>query len=247
MSAKVTTDKKAVLTETTGRKLIYSEKITIPKGTLKASAKLSLRFSINSTGGDKVVRDYDVQENAYIFYSEPVEDTSDQVTPAATTAPTPDTSTTGTSDEDKQTQTTVPEKGTKVTVNGAAYKVTATGKSKTVSYTKAKKNAKSVTIPKTVKIDGTTFKVTQITAKALKGNKKLTKVTIGKNVTTIGAKAFYGCKKLKTITIQGTALKKVGSKAFTGVPKKATAKVPKKKKSAYKKLLKKGGYKGKVK
>ena len=32
-----------------------------------------------------------------------------------------------------------------------------------------------------------------------KNNKKLTSVTIGKNITKVGKNAFKGCKKLKTI------------------------------------------------
>ena len=44
---------------------------------------------------------------------------------------------------------------------------------------------------------GETYKVVSIAPNAFKGIKKLTKVTIGKNVKMIGAKAFYGCKALK--------------------------------------------------
>ena len=137
-----------------------------------------------------------------------------------------------------------PAKGTKAVVSGTTYTVTGTG---TASYTAGKKNAASAVIPATVTIGGVSHKVTSVAASAFKGNQKLTKVTIGKNITTIGKNAFNGCKKLKTITVKTSVLKSVGSKAFTGVPKKATAKMPKAKKAAYKKLFKKGGYKGKVK
>ena len=80
-------------------------------------------------------------------------------------------------------------------------------------------------------------------AKAFKGNKKITNVTIGKNVKTIGASAFYGCKKLKKLTIKTKYLtsKSVGKKAFSGIYKKAIIKVPAGKKKSYKKLLKKHG------
>ncbi len=72
----------------------------------------------------------------------------------------------------------------------------------------------------------------------------LTKITIPSKVTKIGKQAFYNCKKLKTITIKTSSLKSVGSKAISGINKKATIKVPKKKLSAYKKLFKsKTGYK----
>lgn len=75
----------------------------------------------------------------------------------------------------------------------------------------------------------------------------LTKIIIPTNVSKIGKQAFYGCKKLKSITIKTTELtsKKVGSKAFKNIKKSATIKVPVKKLSAYKKLLKKKGIAGK--
>ncbi|MDY3855444.1 MAG: GLUG motif-containing protein, partial [Butyribacter sp.] len=65
----------------------------------------------------------------------------------------------------------------------------------------ANKNAKSVTIPATVKIKGVTCKVTGIADNAMKGSKKLTKAVIGSNVKTIGKNAFAGSKKLKTVKI----------------------------------------------
>ena len=53
-------------------------------------------------------------------------------------------------------------------------------------------------------------------------------------------KVFYGCKNLKNITIKTSKLtaKKVGSKAFKGIHKKAVIKVPKSKVKAYKTILK---------
>lgn len=100
------------------------------------------------------------------------------------------------------------------------------------------KKATKMNIPNTVKINGVTCTVAEVGAKIMKGNTKLTKVTLGKNVTTIGKQAFYGCKKLKTITIKSKVFKKVGSKAFKGIHEKAKIKVPKAKLSKYKKVLK---------
>ena len=76
----------------------------------------------------------------------------------------------------------------------------------------------------------------------------LTSITIPSKVSKIGKQAFYGCKNLKTITIKTTKLtnKNVGSKALKGISSKATIKVPKKKVSDYKKLLKKKGVSSKV-
>ena len=134
------------------------------------------------------------------------------------------------------------------------------------------KKAKTIIISATVKINGATYKVTKLADNAFKGNKTVTKVTVGSNiksigknafsgatklktvtvgkkVTKIGSNAFKGCKKLKTITIKSTKLtsKTVSKNAFKGISKEATIKVPKKKLSAYKKLFKSKGLSSKVK
>lgn len=151
------------------------------------------------------------------------------------------------------------------------YQVTSNGSdTKEVAYVSGDKTAKKVTIPSTVTINGVSYAVTEISADAFSGNKKLTnvtipstvttignnafknctklkKVTVPKNVTTIGSNAFKGCKKAKTITINSKKITKMGKNAFKGVSKNATIKVPKSKVEAYKKLLKKAGFKGTVK
>lgn len=156
----------------------------------------------------------------------------------------------------KATKVTVPAK---VTMNGITYKVVSIGK----NAFKKHKEIKKITIGSNVKTVGTD---------AFYGCKKLSTVSMGKNVTTIGNKAFYkctalakitipskvkkigkqafyGCKKLKNITIKSKKLtqKNVGSKAFKGIHKKATVKVPKSKVKTYKKLLKAKGITKKVK
>ena len=143
--------------------------------------------------------------------------------------------------------------GTKVkSKKGDTYKVTDTsGKTPEVKLTKsaAKKKAKTVVIPKTVKIDGVKYKVTSIAKEAFAGSKNLKKVVIGAEIENIGAKAFYNCPNLKLITIKSTGLtaKKVGAKAFAKIHKKAVVGVPKAKKAEYKKWLKKRGIGGKQK
>lgn len=163
--------------------------------------------------------------------------------------------------------------GTTFVVKSMKYKVTKfDGKSGEVSLvgtTKKKTDKKftKLTVAKSVKYNGYTFKVTKVGNKAFKGYKKLKSVvigsnvvtigkesfsgctslknvTVGKNVKTISSKAFYKCKKLKTITIKSKKLKSVGSKSITGINKKATIKVPSSKVKSYKKLFKaKTGYK----
>ncbi len=133
--------------------------------------------------------------------------------------------------------------GSTIVVKKVIYKVIKAGE---VTLVKATTGSK-FTVPATIKSGNTTLKVTQISKNAFKNNKKLKKVTIGKNVTVIGANAFAGCKKLKTIIIKTSKLKKVKSKAFKDIHAKATIKVPKKKFNAYKKLLKNKGQKKTVK
>lgn len=172
--------------------------------------------------------------------------------------------------------------GAQNVVGNATYVVT--GKQTVAFKGYEKKDATTVKIPTTIKINDKNFTVTEIAANAFKNNKKLKKVTIsgnikviGKNafqnctalktvaigskvttisdgafqgcskltkitipakVTKIGKNAFYNCKNLKSVTIKTNALKSVGKSAFKKIAKKATIKVPKKKYTAYKKLLK---------
>ena len=137
------------------------------------------------------------------------------------------------------------KKGTTLTVSSKKIKVKVTSSSKknpTVTITKfTDKKAKKLTIPATVKVKGVTYKVTAVSDKAFKGNKKLTTVTIGSNVTKIGKEAFSGCKNLKKITVTAGKLKTISKNAFKGINKKATITVKgtKKAKTALKKQLKK--------
>nr|MCR5797490.1 leucine-rich repeat protein [Eubacterium sp.] len=101
--------------------------------------------------------------------------------------------------------------------------------------------------PASAQISEKQTKVTEIKANAFKNNKKLKKITIGKDIKKIGKNAFYGCKNLKKIIIKTTKLtkKSVGKNAFAKINAKAKIKVPKKKLKAYKKILKARGVKGK--
>lgn len=131
-----------------------------------------------------------------------------------------------------------PKAGTKYTVSGSQYKVTKAG-AEVMLFT-TNKNAKSVTIPATIKVKGITYKVTSIGTKAFNGNKKLTKVTIGANIVKISNNAFFKCPALKSVTVKTTKLTKktADKKAFKGVNKKMVIKVPKKMKKVYAKIFK---------
>ncbi|WP_394912058.1 sugar-binding domain-containing protein [uncultured Robinsoniella sp.] len=160
----------------------------------------------------------------------------------------------------------VPKKNAVYTVSSLVYKVTkSSSKYGTVKVMKArKKTYTSISVPKTVKLNGYTFKVTEIYKNAFKNNtklktvkiadnvskigsyafagcKNLKSVTIGKGLKSIGSKAFYNDKLLKSIVIKSTKVNKVDSKAFSGIHKNAYINVPNKKASAYKKIFKNGG------
>lgn len=118
-------------------------------------------------------------------------------------------------------------------------KITSSSKNPTVVYMQPiNTKATSVTIPHTISIGGISYKVTAIGNDALKENKKLTKVTIGKNIATIGKNAFKNCSALKNIVVKTDKLKTVGSNALTGTNKKLVIQVSSKKLSVYKKYFK---------
>lgn len=140
------------------------------------------------------------------------------------------------------------------------------GQQYSVEYCGITGKIRKASIPAAVTVNGVTYKVTKIASGAFKNQNKMTSVTIGKNIETIGdnafsgcsalkkivipasvkkigKKAFYKCKKLKNIVIKSKKLtvKNIGNKAFKGIYAKASVKVPKKNKIAYRKLLIKKG------
>ena len=146
-----------------------------------------------------------------------------------------------------------------IVVKGTTYQVTSVADSafknnKTIQTVKLGRNVKAIGTNafagcsklKKVTLSSNT---TTIGSKAFYKCTGLTSITIPSKVNKIGSKAFYGCKKLKKITIKTTKLtkKKVGSQAFKGIAAKATIKVPKKKLSAYKKMLRARGVGAKAK
>ncbi|MDD5948396.1 MAG: leucine-rich repeat domain-containing protein [Lachnospiraceae bacterium] len=163
--------------------------------------------------------------------------------PATTTqAPATTTQTPATTTEAPAAATKSVTKGQKASVGNNKFKVTTPGSSKAeVVFIGTKKNTVNVVIPKTVKIDGVTAKVTAVADNAFTGNKKLKKITISNNITKVGKNAFKNCKNLKKITITSTKIKNIGKNAFKGIPKDVEIIVPKKQYKEYKKLLIKAG------
>lgn len=102
--------------------------------------------------------------------------------------------------------------------------------------------------PMSERITSVTYNQKTVVTNAFKNYPALTKITLSGKVRKMNASAFKGCTKLKTIVIKSTKLtsKNISSKAFKGLSKKVTIKVPKKCYKKYKKLLKKRGFKGKI-
>ena len=97
------------------------------------------------------------------------------------------------------------------------------------------KKVTSVTIAKTVKINGVTYKVTKIGKNAFKGCKYLKKITIGSNVKKIEKGAFANCRKLASINMKkANGITSIGSKAFSKINAKAKVSVPSKTFQIYK-------------
>jgi surface protein len=138
---------------------------------------------------------------------------------------------------------------TNINVGDANYRVTSEKKHTVIWIAVVETDATEVSVPDTVNINGTEYKVTQIAENAFCGSSTIVKVNISKNVTEIGKNAFANCKKLKTVTIKSSKLKKIGKNAFKNIHKKAVIKVPRKKYKKYKKLItsKKTGYKNTMK
>ena len=117
------------------------------------------------------------------------------------------------------------------------YKVLSTAKREVTVLKPVKKTEKAITIPGSVKLEGVSCTVTQIAKGAFQKNKKLAKVTIGKNVQVIGKNAFHGAKKLKKIIIRSKKLKKAYASSIKGISKKAVLDVPNRKVKAYRRLF----------
>lgn len=144
-------------------------------------------------------------------------------------------------------------------VGNLKYRVTAN--QVVTCYGTTNSRVTKISIPSTIRYNGVTYRVTSIWANAFKKKSRLTTVSIGHKVSVIGKNAFYKCKKLKKVTI-GTGLTQINPGAFRGVKKgctitikslklkkvssridqsvsRMTVRVPKRKYSAYKKLLRK--------
>ena len=116
--------------------------------------------------------------------------------------------------------TVIPKKGSAVLNEEAPagdnmYKVTdpATDGTGTVTFTGVVTKKSSVSIPSTVEIKGSIYKVVRIGYKAFYKNTTIKTLSIGSNVKYIDSYAFYGCKNLTKVS-GGKNLLSIGTKAF---------------------------------
>ena len=159
-------------------------------------------------------------------------------------------------------KSSVPKKGQIKAVGAVKYVVTKSSKKNgTVAvYGAKKKNAAKIVLPKKVKINGYTFKVTEIRKNAFSNMKKLSEVKLGANikkignnafknckklqfviipkkVTTIGKGSFAGCTKLIRMLVKSNKIKSVGEGAFKGVTSNMIVKTSKQKWRQYSKMF----------
>lgn len=183
---------------------------------------------LNGTGKEKISITFTVSGFSYNFGETPA-------APAATASAQPGSANQGTAANG--TNTTAAEQK----VGGCTYSVTSAEEG-TAAFVKADKTKAKITVPDTVMIGDQKLKVTSVSDAAFSGCKKLTSVTIGKNVASIGKNAFAKCSKLKTINCKkAAALKSVGKNALKGVNKKCKVLAPKGKAASYKKMFKNKG------
>ncbi len=128
---------------------------------------------------------------------------------------------------------------TSINKNGVRYVIKNAAKKTAVAEKGLnKKTLKKVVIPSAVTINGVSYKVTEIKAKAFQNFTRITSVTIGKNVTKIGNQSFSGCKKLKTLIFKGKKVPAFVSKPFKKTPSKMNVKLAKGMKSKDKRKMK---------
>ena len=120
-------------------------------------------------------------------------------------------------------------------ISGSTVEVTSAA-DKEVAFKKARKGSKA-TVPATVNINGESYKVTSVAAKAFKG-RGTKSVVIGKNVKKLDKNAFYG-STVTTVTLKTKVLTKAKVKGSLKGSKVKTIKVKVGGKAQNKKFVKK--------
>ncbi|WP_167956533.1 leucine-rich repeat protein [Anaerosporobacter faecicola] len=140
-------------------------------------------------------------------------------------------------------------KGDQFTVKKITYSIIkSTSKTKTVAVNHIEDiSSTKITIPSTIKINGATYKVTEVYDQAFDNCYYTKTIVFGSNITKIGNLGLPSWNNVQKIQIKTTKLKTVKKKAFSEVSDSAVIEVPKSKLSVYKKLLKGKGQSSKVK
>ncbi len=120
---------------------------------------------------------------------------------------------------DSATVAPAPEKNRQTSRLIMAQKVSTAANGTATVKALPKTTKKSVTVASKVVVDGVSYKVTTIGAKAFANATKATTVTLPASIKTIGAQAFTGAKSVKTIVIKSASVK-VAKTAFKGVDTK---------------------------
>ena len=147
-------------------------------------------------------------------------------TVAPTKKPEPTVVPTSKPDGDKKPagDTAVISAGQEINIGGASYQ--GTGQKNEVIFSGTDSVRKgAVSVPDTVTVNGVTCKVTTIGEGAFAGNKKIKKVTLGKNVKTIGKGAFKNCTSLKSVKFPA-GIKTLSAQAFYNCRKIKQIKLP---------------------
>lgn len=116
-------------------------------------------------------------------------------------------------DDEKEEVAPDTERKEELFMNGEYRIMKQEAKNPTVELIDGSSYRGTVIIPATIKENGITYKVVSIGSNALKNNKKITKVVLGKNVIQIGRSAFQGCSNLSSVSMN-KGIKKIGDKSF---------------------------------
>lgn len=136
-------------------------------------------------------------------------------------------------------------KGTEVTKGNNKYLVSSSNAGNPTVKFVGLVNAEvsNVVIPETISVGGVQYRVTLISANALKDNKSVASVIISMNVKSICAKSFNNCTKLKKVKLKSKVISKMNNKAFAGIHPKAVFYTYHSQLERYEEMLKSAGVK----
>ncbi len=117
-------------------------------------------------------------------------------------------------DDTNQSSSSGYKKGDLVTIGNIVYKISGYNDKRVRVMSLVDEQVTNVVVPNTVSFGGRTYSVTCINANALRGNKFIKKITLGKNIRSIEHNAFYNCPKLAKVVINSKNLVNISNYAF---------------------------------